>query len=124
VIVDIGGQEDRPRRRYAVTGAGRVLAVFWDRAAAAPVVVDGRCPHAGAPMQDGWLYQGAVVCPWHRYRFSPVDGRCESNGRYRLPVYPVTVRGGRFVAEVPFNPLGAASYPDSRRARRNGAGPE
>lgn len=114
MVVDICRPEDRPRRRFPVTGAGRVLAVFWGREADAPVVVDGRCPHAGAPMQDGWLYQGAVVCPWHRYRFSPVDGSCANNGRYRLPVYPVTMRAGRFVAEVPFNPLGSGVYPTGR----------
>lgn len=112
--VDVCGPEDSRRRRFAVEAAGRLLAVFWPRGAEAPVVTDGRCPHAGAPMQDGWLYGGAVVCPWHRYRFSPEDGSCANNGRYRLPVYPVSMSDGRFVADVPFNPLGSGSYPRGR----------
>ena len=112
MLVDICAVEDR-RRWFTVEGAGRVLAVFRDTAAT--VVVDGRCPHAGAPMEDGWLHDGAVVCPWHRYRFSPRDGRCENNARYRLPTYPTTVVNGRVIADVPFNPLGTAGYPGGSR---------
>lgn len=114
MLVDICAVEDR-RRWFTVEGAGRVLAVFRDRDTAATVVVDGRCPHAGAPMEDGWLHEGAVVCPWHRYRFSPRDGRCENNARYRLPTYPTTVVNGRVIADVPFNPLGTAGYPGGSR---------
>jgi nitrite reductase/ring-hydroxylating ferredoxin subunit len=100
-----------PSRPVHGGGAGRVLAVFRDRDTAATVVVDGRCPHAGAPMEDGWLHDGAVVCPWHRHRFSPRDGRCENNARYRLPTYPTTVVNGHMIADVPFNPLGNRRLP-------------
>jgi nitrite reductase/ring-hydroxylating ferredoxin subunit len=122
MLVDICAVEDR-RRWFTVEGAGRVLAVFRDRDTADTVVVDGRCPHAGAPMEDGWLHDGAVVCPWHRYRFSPRDGRCENNARYRLPTYPTTVVNGRVIADVPFNPLGTAGYPGGSRRTRSGRPP-
>ncbi|OIJ65485.1 Rieske (2Fe-2S) protein [Streptomyces mangrovisoli] len=120
MLVDICDRQES-RRRFTVEGAGRVLAVFWDVVAARPVVTDGRCPHAGAPLQDGWLYHGAVVCPWHRYRFSPEDGACENTDAYRLAVYPVTLTDGRFVAEVPVNPLGTAAYRAGRMSSRQAA---
>jgi nitrite reductase/ring-hydroxylating ferredoxin subunit len=116
MLVDIG--EPGGRRRWSVVGAGRVLAVFVDPASGDLVVTDGRCPHAGAPMQDGWLYDGSVVCPFHRYQFDPATGRCRNADRYRLPVYPTVVRDGRTYADVPFNPLGPSAYPKGRRELR------
>jgi nitrite reductase (NADH) small subunit len=119
VLVEIGQPEGR--RRWSVVGAGRVLAVFVDPATGDVVVTDGRCPHAGAPMQDGWFHLGSVVCPFHRYLFDPQTGRCRNSARYRLPVYPTVVRDGRVYADVPFNPLGPAIYPEGRREQREDA---
>lgn len=52
------------------------------------------CPHAGAPMCDGWLDgMGRIVCPLHKYRFDPTNGRNTSGEGYKLFTYPVEVRG-------------------------------
>ena len=115
MLVDVGGPEDR---RACVEGAGRLLAVFWEPDGDLPVVVDARCPHGGAPLQRGWIEQGAIVCPFHRYRFSPVDGHCENSARLRLQVYPVERVDGRFVADVPLNPLGTGRYAPGERSAR------
>ena len=51
------------------------------------------CPHAGAPMTDGYI-DGAcnVVCPVHQLKFNLRNGR-DSNGEgYRLKTYPVEIR--------------------------------
>ncbi len=48
------------------------------------------CPHAGAPMCEGWLdVQGRVVCPMHKYRFDPKNGRNTSGEGYKLFTYPL-----------------------------------
>ena len=53
------------------------------------------CPHAGAKLCDGWLDgQGRIVCPDHKYRFDPVNGRNTSGEGYKLFTYPVEVRDG------------------------------
>ncbi len=53
-----------------------------------------RCPHAGAPMCDGWLdAKGHIVCPLHKYRFDPATGRNTTGEGYKLFTYPVQVRG-------------------------------
>ncbi len=51
------------------------------------------CPHASAPMCDGWVDGlGRLVCPLHKYRFDPKNGRNTSGEGYKLFTYPVEVR--------------------------------
>lgn len=51
------------------------------------------CPHAGAPLCAGWLdAQGRIVCPLHKYRFDPANGRNTSGEGYKLKTYPVEIR--------------------------------
>jgi nitrite reductase/ring-hydroxylating ferredoxin subunit/uncharacterized membrane protein len=38
------------------------------------VCLGARCPHRGAPMEEGRRADGAVTCPWHGSRFSLHDG--------------------------------------------------
>ena len=67
------------------------LAVFLTNGVAH--TLDNTCPHAGAPMTDGYI-DGAcnVVCPVHQLKFNLRNGR-DSNGEgYRLKTYPVEIR--------------------------------
>ena len=51
------------------------------------------CPHAGARLCDGWLdVQCRIVCPDHKYRFDPVNGRNTSGEGYKLFTYPVEIK--------------------------------
>jgi len=53
------------------------------------------CPHSGAPFCSGWLdARGHVVCPLHKYRFDPANGRNTSGEGYKLRTYPVDIREG------------------------------
>jgi len=53
------------------------------------------CPHAGAPLCEGWLdAQGRIVCPLHKYRFDPVNGRNTTGEGYKLFTYKTEVREG------------------------------
>ena len=53
------------------------------------------CPHSGARLCDGWLdVQGRIVCPLHKYRFDPANGRNTSGEGYKLRTYPVEIRDG------------------------------
>ncbi len=53
------------------------------------------CPHAGGRFCEGWLdARGLVVCPLHKYRFDPANGRNTSGEGYKLKTYPVDVRDG------------------------------
>ncbi|MBZ0099451.1 MAG: Rieske 2Fe-2S domain-containing protein [Taibaiella sp.] len=51
------------------------------------------CPHAGGRLCDGWVdMEGRIVCPVHKYRFDPSNGRNTSGEGYKLKTYPVDVR--------------------------------
>lgn len=53
------------------------------------------CPHAGARFCDGWTdAQGRLVCPLHKYRFDPANGRNTSGEGYKLKTYPVEIKDG------------------------------
>jgi 3-phenylpropionate/trans-cinnamate dioxygenase ferredoxin subunit len=53
-----------------------------------------KCPHAGVPLCGGWVdAMGRVVCPEHKYRFDPENGRNTSGEGYRLYTYGVELMG-------------------------------
>ncbi len=34
----------------------------------------GKCPHAGAPLEEGAICDGRLICPWHKAAFAIDDG--------------------------------------------------
>ncbi|CAI8786870.1 FAD-dependent oxidoreductase [Pseudomonas serboccidentalis] len=54
----------------------------------------GECPHAGAPLADGALCHGRLICPWHKAAFRVEDGAvCEPPALDSLKRYPLELRG-------------------------------
>jgi nitrite reductase/ring-hydroxylating ferredoxin subunit len=58
-------------RRVDVDGLGVVVCRAGDSVAA----IGEYCPHLAAPMADGWLDRGRIVCPWHGSQFDLESGR-------------------------------------------------
>jgi nitrite reductase/ring-hydroxylating ferredoxin subunit len=58
-----------------------------------------KCPHASGVLADGFIdATGNIVCPLHRYKFNPVNGRNVTGEGYYLKTYPVEEReAGVFV---------------------------
>lgn len=58
--------------------------------------VSGLCSHLGAPMSQGWLYRGKLVCPWHGSRFDPQTG-CAVTGPATAPLtrYETRIAAGQ-----------------------------
>ncbi len=77
------------------------------------------CPHAGAPLEEGGLCNGRIVCPWHKATFEIADGRLvEPPALEGLKRYPVSVEGGNvFVSPV------AAPAPTSAPAQASAPTP-
>ena len=59
------------------------------------------CPHMGASLADGELYEGTVVCPWHAWRFRVTDGTWCDNPRVKTDVYEVRVVGEEIQVRAP-----------------------
>lgn len=48
-----------------------------------------QCPHQGNPISGGWVEDGHVVCPFHRFQFDPATGRCRHGMTVNIPTFPV-----------------------------------
>jgi nitrite reductase (NADH) small subunit len=68
---------------------GRTIAVFLDQGTY--YAIDDACPHKGAPLCDGIVFDKSVTCTWHGWRFSLVDGRWLDGRRMGVETYPVRV---------------------------------
>lgn len=73
-------------------GRGRTIEVAGVRVAVVRegdsiVVVSDRCPHAGGSLGSGWIEEGELLCPLHRWRFRLRDGRCTTTRGHDLHRY-------------------------------------
>jgi len=85
------------------------------------------CPHAGAAVCRGritgttespdgrsllWVKQGEVLrCPWHGWEFDIASGKALTAAQRRLKKYPVYLRGGDVLVELPVSWRSAAVDP-------------
>lgn len=52
-----------------------------------------KCPHAGGHLAEGHVDTvGNIVCPLHRYKFNPRNGRNTTGEGYYLKVFPIEIR--------------------------------
>jgi nitrite reductase (NADH) small subunit len=52
------------------------------------VAFSQKCPHAGAPLQQGWCEEGKIVCAYHRQRFDLQTGKGEEGQGNYINIYP------------------------------------
>ena len=75
------------------------------------------CPHAGAPLEQGAVCDGRIVCPWHKATFDIETGALlEPPALERLTRYPVEIRDGEVWIEASPAPVKApaGTGPDPR----------
>ena len=74
------------------------------------------CPHEGAPLDEGALCGGLLVCPWHKAAFAVDEGAvCEPPALADLRRYPVQVKNGEILVDD--QPLPRANPPRHSDAR-------
>lgn len=71
-VGDAAGLAEGTMRAVERDGAKVLLARSGGRCHA----VGATCPHAGGPLNEGVLHDGAVLCPWHKAAFRLDTGRC------------------------------------------------
>lgn len=83
--------EDGRLHHVEVDGVGLVLHRDGER-----VTAFGECcPHLAAPMADGWVDRGRIVCPWHGSRFALESGEVQRGpATSSLPCYEARLRDG------------------------------
>ncbi len=57
--------------------------------------MEDRCPHQGRALSGGWVDDGHVVCPFHRFHYDPVTGRCKHALTSNVGVFPVKEEEGQ-----------------------------
>lgn len=66
------------------------------------VALADRCTHRGAPLHEGKLRDGAIICPWHQSIFRLADGSIVQGPATRPePCFEVRVRAGRVELRAP-----------------------
>jgi 3-phenylpropionate/trans-cinnamate dioxygenase ferredoxin subunit len=61
-----------------------------------------KCPHAGGILAEGYIDAlGNIVCPLHRYKFNPQNGRNISGEGYFLKTFKVEVREEGVFVNIP-----------------------
>ncbi|WP_312056857.1 FAD-dependent oxidoreductase [Pantoea brenneri] len=73
-----------------------------------------KCPHAGAPLEQGAICGDRLVCPWHKAAFDLADGRmCEPLALADLKQYPLRIENGNVLvnpkAMSPAAPIGSGA---------------
>jgi nitrite reductase/ring-hydroxylating ferredoxin subunit/uncharacterized membrane protein len=88
--------EDRPRR-VAIRDAetGQEIGVVLVKHRGEVRAMGARCSHMGGPLDQGWVLDGQLVCPWHGSRFGLADGwPCSGPATSPQPRYAVRLRDG------------------------------
>ena len=92
----------------------------------AVVAFSATCPHAGAPLDQGAVCQGRLVCPWHKAMFDITDGALlEPPALEPLKRYPVRLEGDAVLVSpepIPRSPVAAPATTDDRTMVIVGAG--
>lgn len=63
------------------------------------LAIDNACPHASAPLCDGAVLDGKVVCSLHLWEFDLRTGACDMGPQWNVKTYPVRVRAGEVEVE-------------------------
>lgn len=98
--VRIGSVAEMPAegRTREFLAAGRPVCVA--RVRGALCAVDNECPHRGAPLAEGTIEDGRIVCPWHAWSFDPATGTEATNPAAAVAVYPIRVQQDDVLCEV------------------------
>lgn len=67
------------------------------------VALDNACPHAGAPLCDGTVMNGKVICFLHAWEFDLRTGASDVGPEWNVRTYPVRVVDGRLHLGLPIS---------------------
>jgi nitrite reductase (NADH) small subunit len=114
--LDAGPEEAIPQGRFRLVRLGHreIGLTRWHNQLYAILNV---CPHQRGPLCQGPLLGRVsaprpgtmepadapplISCPWHGWEFELDTGAAVPDARYRVRTFPVTVRDGRVLVEVP-----------------------
>lgn len=98
-VARVGDIPEGQGRCFSVKGT--MVAVFLEQGQY--FAINDFCPHMGASLSEGYVEDGAVMCPWHAWRFSLRDGTWLDNSRsaIRTAHYEIRVEEDCIQVNVP-----------------------
>ena len=75
----------------AVEAGGKSLVLV--RRGSVVTALENRCPHAGAPLSEGFLEHRLLTCSWHGWSYDVESGVSPDDPEVRVPVFAVRVEG-------------------------------
>lgn len=91
-VVQLKSLAQRKPTKFTVGDIDMVLVRDGERVQA----LQAKCPHAGAPLEQGAICGDKIVCPWHKAVFQLRDGKmCEPLALANLKRYPVRIEEGK-----------------------------
>jgi nitrite reductase/ring-hydroxylating ferredoxin subunit/uncharacterized membrane protein len=123
-------EEDRPCRvdlRDAVQR--RDVGVVLVRHRGTVHAMGARCAHRGGPLDQGWVLDGQLVCPWHGSRFDLATAHpCNGPATSPQPRYRTRIRDGQVEIRREQEPgdevVTAAAVPEAPEVPNPEAGPK
>jgi nitrite reductase/ring-hydroxylating ferredoxin subunit len=61
-----------------------------------------RCPHQGKPLNGGWVDEGHLVCPYHRFHFKLENGHARHGVCSHATVYEVKSTADGCAIGIPY----------------------
>ncbi|MDZ4743198.1 MAG: non-heme iron oxygenase ferredoxin subunit [Verrucomicrobiota bacterium] len=55
--------------------------------------MENTCPHQGAPLTQGPVKDGVVMCPWHMWRFNVKTGKSLTAPGADMKTYEIKIEG-------------------------------
>ena len=89
------------------TADGRIIGVFLKDGEY--FAINDLCPHIGASLASGHFEDGAVMCPWHAWRFCVKDGTWLDNPKVKTDSYEVRILNDEIQVLLPPRPDRSAS---------------
>lgn len=103
--------------RVEADGVGVVLG----RDGHSVIAIGQYCPHLGAPMADGWLDRGRVVCPWHGSQFDTSTGAVvRGPASAPLPCYQTRINNGYIEVRAGTTPPQTTAKPTTPPSTESG----
>jgi nitrite reductase/ring-hydroxylating ferredoxin subunit len=99
--VDVAGVDEVPDRDpMTVQAYGYLIALF--KTGKRFSALWARCPHAGGPLNEGFVKEDVVVCPWHSSMFRISTGEALGGPTQSdATAFPVEVVKGRVYVGPP-----------------------
>ena len=114
-------EEDRPCRVEVWDEAARAMTgIVLVRHHGQVHAMGSRCSHMGGPLDEGWVQNGGLVCPWHGSRFCLATGRVlDGPSTSPQPRYDVRLRDGLVEVRRRLEPGDEALTPEKIRAAQD-----